>query len=105
MEQRARLEQLDPFQELGVAQAAGGALAAGLVHEEFQEVLQHVQHVPLRAEDDDRAAGGDVLEGEVRPKSLAGTHWPEAPPICTALASSPPTSLSSWATVMPRGNS
>ncbi len=34
-----------------------------------------------------------------------GTHVPEAPPICTALASSPPTSLSSSATVMPNGNS
>ena len=58
------LEQLDAFEQLGHALAAGRALAARLVDEELQEVLGHVEHVALRAEDDDRAAGGDVLVGD-----------------------------------------
>ena len=47
------------------------------------------------AEDDDRAAGGDVFVGdgavELRRRARTG---PAAPPTCTALASSPPTSFS-----------
>ena len=40
-----------------------------------------------------------------RSKSFFGTHRPDAPPICTALASPPPTSLSNSAIVIPKGNS
>ena len=58
------LEQLDAFEQFGHAFAAGGTLAARFVDEELQEVLHHVEHVALRTEDDDRAAGGNVLEGQ-----------------------------------------
>src|SRR5664279_710942 len=61
----ALFQQLDALEQLGVAHAAGCALAAGLVGEELEEVVRHRQHVPLRADHDDRAAGGDVLEGQL----------------------------------------
>ncbi len=61
----ALLELLGRLEHLGVAEAARGALAARLVDEELEEVLGHVEHVALRAEDHDGAAGGDVLEGHL----------------------------------------
>ena len=69
----ALLEQLDAFEQLGVAQAARGALAARLLDEELEEVLGHVEHVALRADHHDRAAGGDVLEGQPA-LEVAGRH-------------------------------
>ena len=73
----APLEHLDALEQLHVADPARRALAAGLLDEELQEVLGHVEHVAVRAEDDDRAAGGDVLEGDARGRTpRPGTHVP-----------------------------
>ena len=97
---------LDAFEQLGHAFAAGRTLAARFVDEELQEVLGHVEHVAFRAEDDDRAAGGDVLVGdgavEVRGgHALARRRRRPAPPWPPRRPPRP----SSSATVMPMGNS
>src|SRR5665647_2544299 len=54
-------EHLDALEQLDVADAARGALPAGLVDEEPLEVLGHLQHVAVGADDDHGAAGPHVL--------------------------------------------
>src|SRR5512142_1294740 len=63
---------LERLLDQDVAGAAGGAPAAGLVDEELHEVLDDLEEIALGAEDDDRAAGGQVAETDLAAEPVGG---------------------------------
>src|SRR5659263_181316 len=68
-----------PLEDGHVPDAARGALAAGLVHEELHEVLRDGQQVPALPEHDEGAPGGDVLVADGAVEGRGGYALPRRP--------------------------